>query len=83
MFTINYRTGEGDYFGTEEKTLEDAIKFVRKTSGRASVVESDGVCMTQRMSFVDGELIKMEVRIGGFMEQITPIETTRSGNTAR
>jgi hypothetical protein len=83
MFKIDYRTREGDFFGTEEKTLEDAIKFVRDTPGRVTVEESDGVFIKQRMRFVDGELIDMQVRIGDRMEYITAIPTTRSGNTAR
>jgi hypothetical protein len=75
MFRIEYRKeGEQFGFGTEFRTLEEAVKFAKETPGRVRVCESDGICMIQLMIFKDGFLIAMSVRVGNRMEQIMNID---------
>lgn len=73
MFDITYRTKDGDLFGTKEQTEVEAIKFVRGTTGRACITESDGVYMRRQMFFVDGALEKIFLNIdGGMVDLMMP-----------
>lgn len=72
MFSIEYRTKDGDLFGVDKKTEVEAMQFVTETDGRVRVVESDGVYMIREMEFVDGRMKRYRFNVNGRMIAFLP-----------